>query len=100
MVAAGHVASRESAFPYQWGVTLTATGPHSPASPLSQLNRLFVSALLALARAGDGEAACRLAAQAWSAIRHDDEREAERLTAVLHTLARAAAVPPGLKQGD
>lgn len=77
---------------------MTAIMSNSPVSPLSQLNRLFVMALLALARAGDGEFACRLAADAWSAIRHINDREAERLTAVLHTLARTASASSGLPE--
>ncbi|HEX7388878.1 MAG TPA: DUF2249 domain-containing protein [Acidiphilium sp.] len=75
----------------------SGTGPSVTASAtaLARLNRLFVVALLAMARAGDGEQACRLAADGWSALRHVNEREAERLTAALHTLARAASTPPG-----
>ena len=54
------------------------------------LNRLLVVALLALARAGAAEEACRIAARGWSLLRHRHAREAERLTAALHTLAREA----------
>lgn len=63
------------------------------------LNRLLVLALLALARAGSAEEACRIAARAWSLLRHHHTREAERLTAVLHTLAREARLDPP-NQGD
>lgn len=72
---------------------MTAIAPKAPVTPLRRLNQLFVTALLALARGRDAELACRLAADAWSTIRHVDEREAERLTAVLHTLSRAASTP-------
>ena len=56
-------------------------------APLSCLNRLLVQALLALARQGAAEEACRIAASGWSLLRHHDAREAERLTAALHSLS-------------
>jgi hypothetical protein len=58
--------------------------------PLAALNRLFVQALLALARAGEAEQACRIAASGWSLLHHHDAREAERLTAALHSLSHGA----------
>jgi len=56
-------------------------------APLPALNRLLVQALLALARAGEAEQACRIAASGWSLLRQHDAREAERLTAALHSLS-------------
>lgn len=53
---------------------------------LASLNRLFIQALLSMGDAGDIDAACRLAAQGWSLLRHDHEREAERLNGVMHNL--------------
>ena len=55
----------------------------------AELSRLFLAALLALARTGEADQACRLGAAAWSAIRHDHPREADRLTAALHALVRS-----------
>lgn len=52
---------------------------------LTDLNRLFVKALLALGRA-DEEQACTLAASGWSALRHTHPREAEKLNGLLHAL--------------
>jgi uncharacterized protein (DUF2267 family) len=65
------------------------------------LNRLLVVALLALARAGGAEEACRIAARGWSLLRHRHPREAERLTAALHTLVRDVAFdPPNQGESD
>ena len=75
------------------------TAPDLPGGAVGDLNRLLVVALLALARAGAAEEACRIAAHAWSLLRHHHAREAERLTAALHTLARDARIIP-LNQGD
>lgn len=55
---------------------------------VATINRLFVTALTALARAGEAEQACRLAASGWWALRDDNAREAERLNAALHGLVR------------
>ncbi len=57
----------------------------SPCPP-SALNRLFIKALLRLGDVGEIDAACRLAAQGWSLLRHEQPREAERLNGVLHNL--------------
>lgn len=54
--------------------------------PLSSLNRVFAQALLRLGDAGEIDSACRLAAQAWSLLRHDHPKEAKRLNDVLHNL--------------
>ena len=54
--------------------------------PLAALNRLFVQALLCMGDAGEIDAACRLAAQGWSLLRHDQPKEAERLNGAMHNL--------------
>ncbi len=66
------------------------TATDAATDDIGDLNRLLVVALLALARAGAAEEACRIAARGWSLLRHRHAREAERLTAALHTLAREA----------
>lgn len=70
--------------------------PAEPASEASRtdttitaLNRLFLQALLLVGKHGDIEdldAACRLAANGWSLLRHDWPRDAERLNGVMHSL--------------
>lgn len=60
------------------------------------LNRVFVRALLALGAAGESEQACRLAAGAWSMLRHTYPREAERLNGALHALTRNSPVTPAV----
>ena len=55
---------------------------------LPALNRRFIRALLALGDAGQIDAACRLAASAWSVLHHRQPREAERLNGVLHALTK------------
>ena len=55
---------------------------------LAALNRAFVCALLALGDAGEADQACRLAASAWSALRHQHPREANRLNGVMHSLTQ------------
>ncbi len=57
--------------------------------PLASLNRLFIEALLHIGDAGDVDGACRLAARAWSLLRHDQPDEAQRLNAVMHKLTLA-----------
>lgn len=58
--------------------------------PLIALNKLLVRSLLALGGTGDAERdqACKLAAQAWLALRDTHPREAERLNGVLHSLTQ------------
>jgi hypothetical protein len=53
---------------------------------LASLNHLFMQALLRMGDAGEIDAACRLAAQGWSLLRHDRPKEAERLNGVMHNL--------------
>jgi len=56
------------------------------ADQLASLNRLFAQALLGMGDAGEIDAACRLAAQAWSLLRHDHPKEAKRLNDLMHNL--------------
>lgn len=53
---------------------------------MTELNKLFVKSLKALAVAGQEDEACTLAGQAWSVLRHDAPKEAERLNGLLHYL--------------
>lgn len=55
---------------------------------LRRSNRLLIRGLRALRDAGEGELACRLAGEAWSAIRGTLPDEAERLNSALHYLTR------------
>lgn len=68
------------------------TGPALPsreAPVVPPLVRLFVQALRELDAAGEPERACMMAAQAWSLLRHDFPREAQRLNGLLHALTGA-----------
>ncbi len=55
---------------------------------LRSLNRLLIQALKALRDRGEGDLACCIAADAWSAIRKASASEAEKLTGALHYLTR------------
>lgn len=58
---------------------------------------LLVTSLEKLAAAGDVEAACRLAGQAYVLLRLEDARGAQRFNALLHRLTRATpsrSAPP------
>ena len=74
------------------------TAPDSAGDELGSLNRLLIAALLALARAGPAEEACRIAARAWSVLRHHNAREAARLTGALHTLTPLVRSDPSNKE--
>jgi len=54
--------------------------------PLPALNRFFMQTLLRMGDAGEIDVACRLAAQGWPLLRHDQPKEAERLNGVMHSL--------------
>jgi hypothetical protein len=58
---------------------------------LIALNRFFIRSLLALGKTGEDERdqACRIAAPAWSKLRHTHPREAERLNGVMHSLTQS-----------
>ncbi len=53
---------------------------------LTKLNKLLVRALKDLATTGRRDEACAFAAEAWSLLRHDTPREAERMNGLLHYL--------------
>lgn len=61
--------------------------------PVTALTRVLARAVRALGAAGRPVAASRLAAEGWSALRHAHPHEAERLTGVLHYLARLPEEP-------
>jgi hypothetical protein len=57
---------------------------------LTQLNKLLVKVLKDLACAGRRDAACTFAAEAWSLLRHETPKEAERMNGLLHYLTAPA----------
>ncbi len=65
------------------------------ADPLATVLSLLLQAATALARAGQADRACRLAAAAWAALREPRADLAVRVTAALHGLARRADGAPG-----
>ena len=73
----------------------------APDQALQALNRHFLRALLALGETGKAQRdqACRIAAAAWSELRHAHPREAERLNGVLHALTQSSH-PSTTVQGD
>jgi hypothetical protein len=54
---------------------------------------VLVKALRALGQAGHPDAASRLAAKAWWALRDQHPRQAERIIGAMHYLARLPAEP-------
>jgi uncharacterized protein (DUF2249 family) len=60
---------------------------------------LLLQAAAALARAGEADRACTIAASAWAALRDDRPDLAARVTAALHGLARRVG-PGGLAVGE
>lgn len=60
----------------------------NPDPSLAPLNKIFIRALRRINDAGDSDAACRLAAEAWSLLRHDWPREAQRLNGVMHAFTK------------
>lgn len=68
---------------------------------LQALNHHLLRALLALGETGmaQRDQACRIAAAAWSELRHAHPREAERLNGVLHALTQSTH-PSTTVQGD
>jgi uncharacterized protein (DUF2249 family) len=73
----------------------TAEEPDQPGvDPTGAVVSLLVRATTALAKAGQGDEACRLAGAAWSAVRGSRPDLAVRVTAALHGLARQATAEP------
>lgn len=63
--------------------------------PIDEVTSVLVAAVRRLGEAGEPEAASRLAARAFVALRHDEPRLAERINGVMHHLARLESVSPG-----
>jgi len=53
---------------------------------LAELNRILIKALRDLDAAGRQDEACRYSGQAWSILRHQFTKEAERHNGLLHYL--------------
>ena len=68
------------------GERIVARHAGAASETASSLDRLLRRALLALGEAGQTDCACRLAAEAWSALRHERPRDAERYSGLLHFL--------------
>jgi len=62
--------------------------------PVDVLATTLGKALLELGRAGHPEQANRLAAVAYSAVRHDHPNATRRLNGIMHSLARMESQPP------
>lgn len=60
---------------------------------VAETTEVLVKALRALGQAGHPDAASRLAAKAWWALREQHPREAERINGAMHYLARLPAEP-------
>lgn len=65
-----------------------STGPAGPVDDFETLLQVLTRALRRLGEVGEPEDANRLAARAWSAIRHQHPAEAERLNGTMHYLSR------------
>jgi hypothetical protein len=61
--------------------------------PVADTTDILVKALRALGQAGHPDAASRLAAQAWWALRDHHPRQAEQVNGAMHYLARLPAEP-------
>ncbi|GAB3566178.1 hypothetical protein [Spelaeicoccus albus] len=61
---------------------------HDAGSTSDALTKVLVRALRALGEAGRADQASRLAAGAWSAMRHSDPAIAEKINGTMHYLAR------------
>ncbi len=70
--------------------------PGAQADPQAEVLSLLLQAAAALARDGEADRACRLAAAAWAALRETRPDLAVRVTAALHGLTRRAGgeIPP------
>ncbi|MFA5551521.1 MAG: DUF2249 domain-containing protein [Trueperaceae bacterium] len=64
-----------------------------PAEALAKLSRLFDESLRGLGDAGEKDAACDLAARAWTLLRHTWPKEGERFNGTLHYLTRTPKKP-------
>jgi uncharacterized protein (DUF2249 family)/iron-sulfur cluster repair protein YtfE (RIC family) len=71
------------------------TGKMAARDPRGALLGLLLEGSRALARSGQADLACRLAAAAWAALREDRPDLAVTVTAALHGLARGVSAGPG-----
>lgn len=60
----------------------------------ASMTTVLVKALRALGKAGQPDEGLRLAARAWSALRHEHPGEAERINGTMHFLARMPTSAP------
>lgn len=65
-----------------------ASVPGQGAGPVGGLADLLVASLDALARAGQADAACRMAGHACAVLRPVDAREWQKFNVLLHRLSR------------
>ncbi|WP_152186949.1 hypothetical protein [Segeticoccus rhizosphaerae] len=68
--------------------TANSTPAGTPPADSERLLRVLIRALRGLGEAGDPDQASRLAARAWSEVRHSNPAAAERLNGTMHYLAR------------
>jgi uncharacterized protein (DUF2249 family)/iron-sulfur cluster repair protein YtfE (RIC family) len=74
---------------------LAPSGGNQAEDPQATVVSLLLRATAGLARAGDADHACTIAASAWATLRDARPDLAARVTAALHGLARRAAESPG-----
>lgn len=71
--------------------------PRPEERTLLELNQLLLKVLRELAAAGKQDEACSYAGQAWSVLRHEFPREAERHNGLLHYLTAPHKTPQTIK---
>ncbi len=67
--------------------TIPAAATAGRSAPARGLVDILIDSLVALAAAGEVEAACRLAGQACVTLRHTDQAAARRFDVLLHRLS-------------
>ena len=72
----------------------TASPDQTGGEQLSAVVSTLIKALRALGRAGQPDRALELAATAWSQLRREDPRQAERINGCMHFLARLPQSQP------
>lgn len=65
-----------------------ATPAHANSSEIASLYGVLLESLEALARAGEADAACRLAGKACAMLRHGDATAWQRFNAFLHRMIK------------
>ncbi|MGB3446972.1 MAG: hypothetical protein WBA48_09765 [Xanthobacteraceae bacterium] len=66
----------------------TATPKRTPSADATPLAGVLLASLEALARAGEADAACRLAGQACAELRHSDPAAWQRFNVFLHRMIK------------